>query len=513
MVDKITHSPTQHPAPTEPGTCLRRGIDLHQAGQLDAAASCYRAALQQRPDFSPAWATLGLARMAAGALDEAEQHQREALRLDPTLPEAHNGLGLVHYEYGRVAEAENCFRGCLRLWPEHPGAHLNLAVALQSRGHLNAAEASYRDALRFGADAAQVYNNLSVLLREMGRVGEAETAVRTALRLRPDMPDAQVNLAMILLLTGRWAEAWPRYEARWQIGNPAAQHRPFPQPLWTGEQPVAGKTILLHAEQGFGDTLQFCRYAPLVAAQGARVVLEVQPPLVRLLARLHNVAQVVAAGEALPDFDLHCPLMSLPRAFATTPETVPASVPYLTADPPHQAAWRDALAPLPGRRVGLVWAGSARAWLPHAAALDRRRSMRLADMAPLAAVRGCSFVSLQLGPPAAQLNDPPTGLPVHKVAEVLGDFADTAALVANLDLVIAVDTAVAHLAGALGRPVWLLNRFDTCWRWLLGRDDSPWYPTLRQFRHDGREDWPTVMQRVAAALESFSLSPCGRGSG
>jgi tetratricopeptide (TPR) repeat protein len=502
MTDHLTDNPTDHPPLRQADTCLQRGVDLHHAGHLDAAEKLYRTALQQRPDFSPAWATLGLARMAAGALDEAEQHQREALRLDPTLPEAHNGLGLVHYKYGRVAEAENCFRGCLRLWPEHPGAHLNLAVALQSRGHLHAAEASYRDALRFGADVVQVYNNISVLLRELGRIREAEAAVRMALRLQPDRPDAQVNLAMILLLTGRWAEAWPPYEARWQIGEPAAQRRPFVQPLWTGEQPIAGKTILLHAEQGFGDTLQFCRYAPLVAAQGAHVVLEVQPPLVRLLARLQGVAQVVAAGDVLPDFDVHCPLMSLPRAFATTPETVPASVPYLTADPAHKAAWRDALAPLPGRRVGLVWAGSTRAWLPHAAALDRRRSMRLADMAPLAAVRGCSFVSLQLGPPAAQLNEPPAGLTVHKVAEVLGDFADTAALVANLDLVIAVDTAVAHLAGALGRPVWLLNRFDTCWRWLLGREDSPWYPTLRQFRHDGQEDWPSVMQRVAAALDT-----------
>jgi hypothetical protein len=305
-----------------------------------------------------------------------------------------------------------------------------------------------------------------------------------------------------LLLTGRWAEAWPAYEARWQIGHLASARRAFAQPLWTGEQPVARRTILLHAEPGLGDTLQFCRYAPLVAAQGARVVLEVQPPLVRLLKRLEGVAQVVAAGDALPDFDLHCPLMSLPGAFATTPETVPGSVPYLTADPTQQAAWHDTLAGLPGRRVGLVWAGSARAWLPHAAALDRRRSMRLADMAPLAGVRGCTFVSLQLGPPAAQLNESSTGLAIYDVAAALGDFANTAALVANLDLVIAVDTAVAHLAGALGRPVWLLNRFDTCWRWLQGREDSPWYPSLRQFRCGAHEDWANVMQRVTAALDA-----------
>jgi Flp pilus assembly protein TadD len=497
MADDVTHS--------EAGACLQRGFDLHRAGQMDAAEPCYRAALQRRPEFPAAWANLGLLRMAAGALDEAEQHQREALRLDPAFPDAHNGLGLVHYHLGRVAEAENCFRGCLRLWPEHPGATLNLAVALQSRGRLQEAEAVYRDALRLGADAAQVHNNLGVLLRELGRVAEAEANCREALRLRPDMADAQANLAMVLLLTGRWAEAWPYYEARWRIGDLAAARRAFAPPLWTGEQPVAGRTILLHAEQGFGDTLQFCRYAPLVAARGGRVVLEVQPPLVRLLAGLRGIAQVVAQGDALPDFDLHCPLMSLPRAFGTTPETVPGNVPYLAADPALADAWRDVLAALPGRRVGLVWAGSGRAWLAHAAALDRRRSMRLADMAPLGSVRGCSFVSLQLGPPAAQLNEPPEGLPVYDVADRLGDFADTAALVANLDLVITVDTAVAHLAGALGRPVWLLNRFDSCWRWLLGRDDSLWYPGLRQFRRDGQEDWASVMQRVADALEQLPL--------
>lgn len=504
MIENLTDNFSPTATLSNPDAYLQRGVDLHKSGQLEAASACYRAALQQRPDFSPAWTTLGLARLAVGELAESETLQREALRLDPTFPEAHNGLGLVHYRLGRVAEAENCFRGCLRLWPEHPGAHLNLAVALQSRGLLDAAEASYREALRYGADAEHVHNNLSVLLRETGRLREAEISARTALRLRPDMPDAQVNLAMVLLQTGRWAEAWPYYEARWQIGDLAMQRRKFPQPLWTGEQPFSGKTILLHAEQGFGDTLQFCRYAPLVAAQGARVVLEVQPALTRLLTHLEGVAQIVAAGDPLPDFDLHCPLMSLPRAFATTPETIPAPVPYLAADPAQQQGWREVLDALPGPRIGLVWAGSERAWLPHAAAIDRRRSMRLADMAPLAEARGYSFVSLQLGPPAMQLAEPPAGLQIHNPTAHLGDFADTAALVANLDLVISVDTAVAHLAGALGRPVWLLNRFDSCWRWLLGREDSPWYPALRQFRCGAQEDWTSVMQRVAATLTQFA---------
>jgi hypothetical protein len=401
-----------------------------------------------------------------------------------------------------VAEAENCFRGGLRLRPDLLNARLNLAIAEHSQGRLEAAEDGYRTALAAGADPVATHSNLSVLLRELRRVPEAEKHARAALAFDPDFPAARLNLALALLLAGQWTEAWPAFEARWLTDDLADQRQDFAQKLWTGE-PIAGHVILLHAEQGLGDTLQFCRYAPLAAALGARVVLEVQPSLLRLLQRLEGVEQVVAQGDPLPDFDWHCPLMSLPLAFGTTPETVPAPLPYLAADPALAAAWRERIAPLPGVRVGLVWAGSSRAWMPHAVGVDRRRSMRLADMAPLGDVEGCSFVSLQLGPPAAQLRTPPEGLVVHDVADGLADFAETAALVDNLDLVITVDTAVAHLAGALGRPVWLLNRFDTCWRWLLDRDDSPWYRSLRQFRQPAACDWASPMKRVQAALAAF----------
>jgi hypothetical protein len=380
---------------------------------------------------------------------------------------------------------------------------MNVALAEHSQGRLDAAETDYRAALAGGADQVAVNSNLSVLLREMRRLPEAETHARAALSLAPDHPAARVNLALALLLNGRWTEAWPEYEARWQTGELAEERRDFPQPQWSGERSIDGSVILLHAEQGLGDTLQFCRYAPLAAAGGARVVLEVQPSLVRLLSTLEGVERVLAKGDGLPAFDWHCPLMSLPRAFGTTPDTVPCAQSYLTADPELSAMWEAKLAALPGPRVGLAWAGSARAWMPHAVAIDHRRSARLADMAPLAEVAGCSFVSLQLGPPAAQLRTPPPGLVVHDFTDRLHDFAETAALVANLDLVITVDTSMVHLAGALGRPVWLLNRYDTCWRWLLERDDSPWYPSLRQFRQPGREDWSSVMRRVQAALTTL----------
>lgn len=478
----------------------QRGYDLHIRGAFEAAEHAYRAAIRLRPDHAEAWSNLGLALQAQRRLPEAEAAQQQALRLAPDFPDAHNNLGLAQYEQGRPAEAENSFRGALRLRPAYPNAMLNLGIALQSLNRLEEAETCYRDGLAQGADPGRALNNLGLLLQEQGRTADAEAACRAALAHRPGQPDARTNLALILLLRGAYEEGWREYEARWQVASMTSAVRGFTQPQWTGDMPLAGRTILLHAEQGFGDTLQFCRYAPLVAEAGARVLLEAPPALCRLLGSLAGVARVIPAGDDLPPFDLHCPLMSLPLAFGTTLATIPRTVPYLQADPAQLGAWRTALAALPGRRVGLVWGGSSRLGQPHAVAVDRRRSMPLSALAPLASIPDCSFVSLQLGPPASQ--PPPAGLHLHDPTASLNDFADTAALVEALDLVISVDTAVAHLAGALGKPVWLLNRFDTCWRWLVGRDDSPWYPTLRQFRQPAPGDWATPVAQVAAALAS-----------
>jgi hypothetical protein len=301
------------------------------------------------------------------------------------------------------------------------------------------------------------------------------------------------------LLRGEYAEGWREFEWRWRGGTAEEiKLRGFAEPQWQGED-VAGKTLLLHAEQGFGDTLQFCRYASLVGAT-ARVILEVQPPLVRLCSGLAGVARVVARGEPPPAFDLHCPLMSLPLAVGTTLDTIPSGVPYLAADPELVVGWRERLAGLDGLRVGLVWAGSLRPE-PELSAIDRRRSITLAMMASLGEASGVSFISLQKGEPAAQSANAALGLALHDFTANLQDFADTAALIEALDLVISVDTSVAHLAGALGKPIWLLNRFDTCWRWLLNRDDSPWYPQLRQFRQPSPGDWNSVMRAVRDALQ------------
>ena len=277
-------------------------------------------------------------------------------------------------------------------------------------------------------------------------------------------------------------------------------------PTWRRRATWRGRTVLLTHEEGFGDTLQFVRYAPLLAARGARVLLAVPRPLARLLAPL---APVVPADGPLPEHDFHCPFFSLPRAFGTTPETIPAVTSYLAADPTLAAAWAARLPPRDGARglrVGLVWAGQARPWLAGFATLDRRRSASLADFAPLAGLAGVTFVSLQAGPPAAEAARPPPEMTLFDPMAEVADFADTAAIVAGLDLVISVDTAVVHLAGALGKPVFLLDRYDNCWRWLSGRDDSPWYPRLRIFRQERPGDWTGPMRRVAAGLREYAAA-------
>jgi hypothetical protein len=353
--------------------------------------------------------------------------------------------------------------------------------------------------LRLDPHYLDALGNLGRVLSTVDRFEEADASYSALLQLRPDQVEAHANRAMARLRAGRLAEGWEEFEWRWKTWYMGPRARDLPRSLWNGEA-LGDRVILLHAEQGLGDTLQFCRYAPLVA-RGARVILEVQPPLHRLLSRLPGIDQVLARGQELPPFDLQCPLMSLPRAFGTTLESIPAETPYLTADPAEVDTWRERIGALPGLRVGLVWAGSQRKEEPELALVDARRSIALATLAPLARVPGVSFVSLQKGPPAAQAAHPPAGMMLTDFTAELHDMAATAALIMTLDLVISVDTAVAHLAGGLGKPVWLLNRFDSCWRWLANRDDSPWYPTLRQFRQTTPGDWSSVVERVREELQ------------
>ena len=465
------------------------GVAAAQAGRPAEAVELIGRAIRLRGTVADYHDNLGLALQALGRLDEAGNCHRKALRLDPKHASAHNHFANILARRGRPDEAERHYRAALAIDPNHIEALNNLAVALTAQERPEQALKLLQQALLLHPTYVDAYANLGAALRNLGRVGEAEAAFRDGMRHAPDSAPLHYNLAGLLLLTGRFAEGWPLYESRLRV--PGAPPPRFTVPQWRGE-PLGDRTLLVHAEQGAGDTILACRYLKRLAAR-ARVVFEVPAGLHRLVKCSAEGAELVTRGAALPDFDLHCPLMSLPLACGTASDSMPAETPYLVAEPDLVAAWRQRLAALPGRRVGVVWAGN-----PDYAD-DHRRSIPAALLAPLAGIEGISFISLQK--PAM-----PAALELADWTAELADFADTAALIEALDLVVGVDTAVIHLAGALGRPVWLLNRCDPHFLWQLGRDDSPWYPSLRQFRQPAPGDWPAVIASLTAALSDFASS-------
>jgi hypothetical protein len=377
-------------------------------------------------------------------------------------------------------------------------------MALASLGRTEAAIAQLHDATLRDPSRAGTWSNLGLLLKDDGRFDEALAAYDTALTLAPADARIRVNRVVALLRAGRWTEAWPDYEWRLMLADHAVR-MPRLLPALSSLPDLTGRTIVAVHEDGFGDTLHFARYLPLLAERGARVIVSVPPPLHRVMRAVPGVAAIHDPDDALPDYDFYCPFFSLPRAFETTPETIPASTPWLHADPALTQLWNTRL-PSGAVRVGLVWAGQARPALDGFVTLDGRRSLPLAMLAPFAAIPGVVFVSLQHGPEASQAATPPPGMTLFDPMPLVTDFADTAAIVANLDLVISVDTSAAHLAGGLGTPVFLLDRYDHCWRWLSGRADSPWYPAMRIFRQARIGEWAAVLELAVTALADFTAA-------
>jgi len=487
-----------------------RGRTLHELKRFEEALASYDHALTVRADHAETLVNRGVTLYELKRFEEALASYECALKVRPDFAEALSNRGNTLKELKRFEEALASYDRALTLRPDFAEALYNRGNTLHELKRFEEALASYDRALTLRPDFAEALYNRGVTLYELKRLEEALASYDKAIALKSDYADAHCNEAMLRLLTGDFNRGWAKYEWRWKTKHMSGGARHFSAPLWSGES-IGDRVILLHAEQGLGDTLQFCRYVPLIAA-GARIVLEVQAPLVRLLSRLPGLTEIIARGDSLPAFDLHCPLLSLPRAIGTTLDTIPASTPYLAADPALAADWRKRLAGLDGLRVGLVWSGGQsgqRLGSPDLVAVDRRRSIALDRMAPLGEASGVSFISLQKDEAAAQSANPSRGMALHDFTADLHDFEDTAALVTNLDLVISVDTSVAHLAGALGKPVWLLNRFDTCWRWLLNRDDSPWYPTLRQFRQPSPGDWNSVIRAVRDALQRLADGDAG----
>lgn len=434
--------------------------------------------------------------LQGGNAAEALVRFQAALDLEPlnALLNLHAGAAL--HDLRRYAEAIACYRKALDSAPHMGEAHNNLGNSFMALGRFAEAIASFSTAAEFLAASPVPLTTRATARQALGNIAEAETDCRRALILDPAFAAAHWNLALNLLLQGKYAEGWREYEWRWRKPDFTSPSRHTDVQLWDGS-PLNGRTILLHAEQGFGDTIQFIRYATLVAQRGGLVMVECQPQLMQLMKSVTGVQSVFPFGATLPSFSCQAPLLSLPHLFGTTLQTIPSPCPYFSITAAHREKWVSLLsAHRPTLRVGLAWAGKS---YP-----DPLRSCRLADFAPLATTNNTTFYSLQLGEGAEQAGSPPAGMALIDLTEQIKDFADTAALIEQLDLVISIDTAVAHLAGALGKPACILLPFAPDWRWLLERSDSPWYPAMRLFRQRQAGDWGEVISNVRTALETFA---------
>jgi tetratricopeptide (TPR) repeat protein len=473
------------------------GAVLREQAQLDEAAACFHRVLALLPDHAGAHNNLGRVCEDRGRLEEAAARYRLALCHQPGNAAFHNNLGNALIRLSRPDEALLCYQQAMRLQPAEPVYHSNLANALTLAGRPEEAEVCCRQALRLRPAFADARHNLAITLAAQGKFAEALTHNEEALRLEPEHPGVRNCRALWWLQHGDFARGWPEYEWRWAIHG--VTRRTFREPLWDGS-PLRGRTILLYAEQALGDAIQFIRYAPLVKERGGTVVVECQPALAPLLAGCPGIDRLVPRGSSLPSFDVQAALLSLPRLFGTTLETVPANVPYLFVRPDLVAAWHRELAAEPAFKVGIAWQGS-----PTFAG-DRMRSAPLRHFAPLAGVEGVRLLSLQKGPAREQICSVARQFAVTDLGSTLdetsGAFVDTAAVIKNLDFVVTTDTSIAHLAGALGVPVWVALSVGPDWRWLLGREDSPWYPSMRLFRQSRPHDWDEVFERMAAELRT-----------
>ena len=502
-------------------------------GDWVAAKNRLLEVIDTEPAHLEALNLLGVIAARSEHFEEAVQWLERLRALAPNIPAVHFNLGNVRQSLRQWQAATLCYDHALDLYPDYAEAHINRAAALLELGRPHDALHNLDAAIRLQPDAIDAWNNRGVTLKALGRWSEALTsferaiaaksdyaeaylnrgntlqsepagsngalaAFAEAIRINPEYADAHHNLALCRLLTGDFKGGWPGYEWRWKQ-DPAGL-RDFKQPLWQGDTPLHGKTILLHSEQGYGDTLQFCRYAAAVAALGARVILEVPPALMTLLHDLPGLASLVARGMALPDFDYHCPLLSLPLAFKTDLTNLPAPPVYLRADGEKVRTWEERLGTAQTPRIGLAWSGNS------AHKNDRNRSLPLAEL--LAHLpTGLQYVSLQKevrDADAALLQARPD---ILHFGELLEDFSDTAALCQCMDVIVSVDTSVAHLAGALGRPVWILLPSPPDWRWLLARTDSPWYPSATLYRQDHCGEWTAVLKRLGSELHTKRWQP------
>jgi len=467
---------------------------LHaQLGHYDLAITYIEKSIRIDPNNANAYYVLGRASQEKGELDKAITCYRRVIRLNPFFLLASYYLGEALQDKGELDEAMLYYEKELRINPDHADTYNNIGIILHSKGEIDESIRYYEKALVLNPGSENVYNNFAFALKDNGVLDKAIYCYQKALQLNPAQALIHYGLSMTLLLDGNFNEGWKEYEWRRQTGAFSQYVRNFARPLWDGSD-IAGRTILLHDEQGFGDTIQFIRYAHLLAQKGAKVIVECQREIVNLLKSVDGIQQVIARGEE-SEFDIYCPLLSLPLMFNTTLDSIPAKIPYVAGDPLLVQKWRDKLRYDNSKfKVGLVWAGKPE----HKN--DRNRSCRLEVFSPFAELGDISFYSLQKGRAAEQAKNPPGAMKLLDYTDDISDFSDTAGLIMNLDLIVSVDTSVVHLAGALGKPVWTLLPFAPDWRWLLRREDCPWYPTMRLFRQPSPGNWQAVIAKVKDEL-------------
>lgn len=479
-----------------------RGNALLALGRHEEALASYDRTLRFKPDFAEALYNRGKTLRALDRPEEALGSYDRVLQLMPNFAEAHNNHGNALRDLNRHEEALAAYERALQFKPHYADAHNNRGTTLLDLDRPEEALANYERALQCKPDHADAFNNRGNTLLELNRLEEALASYEQALRLQPDFAEAYLNESKCRLLSADLALGWQEYEWRWHCNPQKKSKRDFNQPLWLGKENLHGKTILLHAEQGLGDTIQFCRYARLVAAQGATVLLEVQTPLKLLLTGLNGVSRIIAQGEQLPDFDYHCPLLSLPLALGTTIETIPCEIPYLTAQPELIRKIDSELKEHKKFRVGICWSGNAMY------SRDKKRSPGIEPFKRLMLATDAEFYTLMPNGREEFLKAGGEDIG-YELDQATAPFAETAALIMNLDLVITCDTSIGHLAGALGKPVWLILSFVSDWRWMMYREDSPWYPNTRLFRQTVAGDWPELFERVALRLREVMSGSAG----
>ncbi len=497
LLQSVKRSGTALPSPTSAASAKRHyktGFKLQSLQNHEEAVASFDQAIALQADFAEAYNGRGIALKGLGQFDAAIASYDRALAIKPDFAQVWFNRALVLQDLERYEEAIESYDRAVAANPRYALAYCGRAIMLLNIGRAEDAVASCDRAIAIDPGFAKAHATRGAALQSLQRMDDAIASYDRAIAIQPDFIEARWNRSLALLLKGDFKNGWQDYEWRWKNENLRMKLRwRDTRPVWLGQESLAGKTLLLHAEQGLGDTLQFCRYAKLARDQGARVILEVQPALRKLLGRMDGVAEVFARREALPDFHWHCPLMSLPLAFRTRLKTIPFADGYLNVDPQATSAWRKKLGRKRKPRIGLVWSGSTK----HKG--DGKRSIALQDLLPLLSEK-FEFVSLQKElrrTDAALLRAHPE---IRHFGPELEDFTDTAALCELMDLVISVDTSVAHLAGAMGKPVWILLPFAPDWRWLLERKDSPWYSSARLYRQERTGNWPEVIRKVAADL-------------